>query len=71
MHLADNVPVSYTSVRIPNELWERIKRHAERLKKSATATAVECISDSLDEMETKKPGVPKIVQLSHFLKGAK
>lgn len=71
MRFAHNVRVDYTNLRLPTELWERIKKHSERLKKSATATAVECISDSLDEMEAKKPGVPKIVQLSHFLKGAK
>ena len=60
--------VNYTSLRVPNELWERIKTHAEHLKKSATATAVECISDSLDQMEASKPGVPRVVELAHFLK---
>ena len=41
------------------------------MKLSATATAVECISDSVDEMKAKKPSLSKIVQLSHFLKGSK
>jgi hypothetical protein len=63
--------MSHTMLRVPNAIWKRVKDHAERLKKSATATAVECIADSLDEMDAKKPGVPKIVQLSHFLKGTK
>jgi hypothetical protein len=71
MRYAYGACMSHTMLRVPNDLWQRIKSHAKRLKKSATATAVECISDSLDEMEAKKPNVSKIVQLSHFLKGSK
>lgn len=59
--------MEHTNLRLPIKLWERCKKHAATLNKSATATAVDCVADCLDEMEKRAPEVPKIVRLFHFL----
>lgn len=65
------VHVEYTNIRVPIDVWERCKETAKTLKKSANATAVECISDCLDEMGKAEPGVPKIARLHQLMNEGK
>lgn len=70
VQIEDKTSVKFTNIRIPVELWERCKANAKVMKKSGAATAMECISDCMDQMDAPAPGVPAVVQTFFLRKPA-